>query len=159
MQNTSEILLWLFIINLGIAFGAGLYEARIMLPQWFFKKHGESKFSVNTEAMRKTDTGKNFWGMVTTLPLTLLTVANLVVAWNSTGLKHDWWLAAGLIMLIERMGTLFYFIPTAIKLMFAENLSPSKVASLVSVWMKLNHVRNILMLLGWLAALKALTLF
>jgi hypothetical protein len=29
-----EILLWLFVINLGIAFGAGLYESRITVPQW-----------------------------------------------------------------------------------------------------------------------------
>ena len=29
-----SILLWLFVINLGIAFGAGLYESRIAVPQW-----------------------------------------------------------------------------------------------------------------------------
>lgn len=29
-----EILLWLFVINLGIAFGAGLYESRTTVPQW-----------------------------------------------------------------------------------------------------------------------------
>ena len=32
-----EILLWLFVINLGIAYGAGLYEKRIIRPQWFSK--------------------------------------------------------------------------------------------------------------------------
>ena len=30
----TEVLLWLFVINLGIAFGAGLYESRITVPQW-----------------------------------------------------------------------------------------------------------------------------
>ena len=25
---------WLFVINLGVAFGAGLYEARVVIPQW-----------------------------------------------------------------------------------------------------------------------------
>jgi hypothetical protein len=29
----KEIVLWLFVINLGIAFGAGLYEARVVIPQ------------------------------------------------------------------------------------------------------------------------------
>ena len=28
------IILWLFVMNLGIAFGAGLYEHRIVVPQW-----------------------------------------------------------------------------------------------------------------------------
>jgi hypothetical protein len=30
----SKILLWLFAINLGLVFGAVLYEARIEFPQW-----------------------------------------------------------------------------------------------------------------------------
>ena len=31
-KAVHEVLLWLFIINLGIAFGAGIYEARIVIP-------------------------------------------------------------------------------------------------------------------------------
>jgi hypothetical protein len=27
-------LLWMFVVNLGIAFGAGLYEHRIVVPLW-----------------------------------------------------------------------------------------------------------------------------
>jgi hypothetical protein len=26
--------LWLLVINLGVAFGAGIYEARVMIPAW-----------------------------------------------------------------------------------------------------------------------------
>jgi hypothetical protein len=25
---------WLFVINLGVAFGAGIYESRVVIPQW-----------------------------------------------------------------------------------------------------------------------------
>src|SRR5688572_18855790 len=32
--EASTILLWLFVINLGIAFGAGLYEHRVVMPNW-----------------------------------------------------------------------------------------------------------------------------
>jgi len=28
------VLLWLFVINLGIAFGAGIYESRVVVHQW-----------------------------------------------------------------------------------------------------------------------------
>ncbi len=31
--TVTEILLWLFVINLGTAFGAGIYEQRIVVPQ------------------------------------------------------------------------------------------------------------------------------
>jgi hypothetical protein len=30
----SRILSWLFMINLGIALGAGLYEVRIVMSEW-----------------------------------------------------------------------------------------------------------------------------
>ncbi|MGC1320788.1 MAG: hypothetical protein WA849_01275 [Candidatus Udaeobacter sp.] len=59
-----EIPLWLFVINLGIAYGAGLYEKRIILPQWF-SKSAESGLRVNSEAMRQTNTGLRFWAYVT----------------------------------------------------------------------------------------------
>ena len=31
-RSLGSLLLWLFVINLGIAFGAGLYESRILVP-------------------------------------------------------------------------------------------------------------------------------
>jgi hypothetical protein len=33
-QSIAEALLWLFVMNLGIAFGVGIYEAKIIAPQW-----------------------------------------------------------------------------------------------------------------------------
>ena len=76
---TSEITLWLFVINLGVAFGAGLYEHRIVLPRWITS---QASGRWNAEAALLDDTGRRFWGFVTTVPLTLLTVANLFVAWR-----------------------------------------------------------------------------
>jgi len=72
-----SILLWLFVINLGIAFGAGLYEHRIVLPRWL--ESGDAGAHWNAEAARRDHTGRKFWGFVTTVPLTLLTLANLYV--------------------------------------------------------------------------------
>lgn len=157
VNHIPEILLWLFIINLGIAFGAGLYETRIILPQWFIK-NPESGYSVNVTAMNETDTGRKFWGFVTTMPLTLLTIANLVMAFRSDAPAHDWWLMSSVIVLIERIGTFAFFIPIAIKLMRADTLPPAKVSSLVTVWTRLNYIRNLLTIIAWLAALKTLTL-
>lgn len=34
-MNIEEILLWLFVLVLGTAFGAGFYEMRVVLPLWF----------------------------------------------------------------------------------------------------------------------------
>ncbi len=34
LGTISTTLLWLFVINLGIAFGASLYEHRIVVSRW-----------------------------------------------------------------------------------------------------------------------------
>ena len=90
----STMLLWLFVINLGIAFGAGVYEHRIVTPDWL--NHDGSGSHWNAETARRDDTGLRFWAYVTTGPLTLLTLASLVVAWRTTGPERGWWLAAAL---------------------------------------------------------------
>jgi hypothetical protein len=33
-KYVPQVLLWLFVINLGIAFGAGIYESRVVVPRW-----------------------------------------------------------------------------------------------------------------------------
>ncbi|MBC7389267.1 MAG: hypothetical protein H7329_08665 [Opitutaceae bacterium] len=52
-MNISEFFLWAFVLNLGIAFGAGLYETKIILPQWF-KKTG-SEYLLDSKSMRETE--------------------------------------------------------------------------------------------------------
>jgi hypothetical protein len=69
-----------------------------------------------------------------------------MVAWRSA------------ITLVERIATFSYFIPTALRLMRADALPSAKVGAMASQWMALNHVRAALALIGWLAALKALSL-
>src|SRR6476661_10450593 len=91
----SATLLWLFVINLGLAFGAGLYEHRIVVSRWITS----SEFSGsqwNAETARRDDTGRRFWALVTTVPLTLLTLANLFVASQASSTVRWWWLAAAL---------------------------------------------------------------
>jgi hypothetical protein len=153
----ARLLLWLFVIDLGIAFGAGLYEQRIVLPQWFRRSQGGA-LQVDAEAMRRTDSGRRFWAFVTTMPLTLLTLASLAVAWRVQGPLRDWWLGAALITLVERIATFAYFIPTAAKLMRADTLPESTAAAMAVQWMRLDLLRGALGLAGWLAALRALSL-
>jgi len=82
-------LLWLFVINLGTAFGTGIYEARIIGPQWA-SSPPEFVLRWNAEAARRPEPGRTFLAFVTTLPLTLLSLANLVAAWQAQGGRRDW---------------------------------------------------------------------
>jgi hypothetical protein len=92
--SLPRIFLWLFVINLGVAFGAGLYESRIVLSQWL-SSSGDSVLGWNAEAARRDNTGLRFWVFVTTIPLTLLTLGNLIVAWRAVGSVRGWWVVGG----------------------------------------------------------------
>jgi hypothetical protein len=146
-KYVTEVLLWMFVIDLGIAFGAGIYEGRIVVPQW-----------ENTPPQTWPNTGLKFWAYVTTVPLTLITLASLVAAWRDQGPRRYWWLGALAITVAERSSTFSYFIPMMIRLMGTENLPEAEVKAALSQWRRLNYGRHALTLGAWLAALKALSL-
>ena len=142
------LLLWLFVINLGTVCGAGIYEARVLIPRW-----------QNTAPQTWPNIGLKFWVYVTTVPLTLLTLANLVAVWQEgQGPRRSWWLGASAITVVERSATFSYFIPTMIRLMESEEMPQEEVNATLSKWLRLDYCRNVLTLVGWLAALKALSL-
>ena len=154
-RPVSQILLWLFVINLGIAFGAGLYEGRIVFHNWLITSP-DSELHWNAEAARRDNTGLRFWVFVTTVPLTVLTLANLIAAWRAINELRRWWLAAALTAMADRILTLSYFIPTMAGLMQAPD-SAESVATAVQ-WANLNYARHAIVLVAWLAALKAFSL-
>lgn len=157
-EYIPKILLWLFVINLGIAFGAGLYESRIAFPQWLVYSP-ESGYSWNAEAARQANTGLRFWIFVTTIPLTLLTLANLIAAWWwAQGAMRGWWIGAAVAALADRIFTFSYFVPTMIKLMSDATLSQSEAVEMASRWGQLNHLRHVFVLTAWLLALRAFSL-
>ncbi|MEX2264807.1 MAG: hypothetical protein WD696_22825 [Bryobacteraceae bacterium] len=153
---TQYVLLWLFVMNLGIAFGAGLYEARIVVPQWISSPAGSMHYW-NAEAARQANTGLRFWVYVTTVPLTLLTLANLIAAWKAQSPVRRWWLAAAGAAVADRLFTFSYFIPTMVGLM-GENVAQSEAVPAAIQWANLNHLRHAILLAAWVAAMKAFSL-
>jgi Domain of unknown function (DUF1772) len=128
-----------------IAFGAGLYEARVVIPQW-----------ANLPPRKWPNTGILFWVYVTTIPLTLLTVANLFAAWLEPSSKRKWWIWAAVIIMLERIATFAYFIPTMVGLMSSDQ-SDTAVKAGLSRWLLFNYGRHVLTFFGSLLALKALS--
>jgi hypothetical protein len=150
----APMLLWLFVINLGISFGAGLYESRIVLSDWL--SSSDSMRHWNAAVARHDNTGVRFWAFVTTVPLTLLTLANAFAAWRSGGQLRSWWLTSAVCALLERTFTFSYFIPAMVGLMQMSD-SPTSVKT-AAVWMNLNYLRHTMLLMAWLAGLKAFSL-
>jgi hypothetical protein len=153
-RAASAWLLWLFVLNLGVAFGAGLYEHRIVVSDWITTSPDGAHW--NADAARGDDTGRRFWVFVTTVPLTLLTIANTFAARHATGPLRAWWLAAALAAVADRVFTFAYFIPVMIGLLNAAD-TPDAVAA-ATRWSHLNYLRHAIVLVAWLAAMRAFAL-
>ena len=147
MPKLPTLLLWLFVINLGIAMGAGLYESRVVMPEW-----------ASLAREKWPNTGLKFWAYVTTVPLTLLTIASLWVAWQSAGPERAWWLAAAVVILVERVATFGYFIPGMIAMQGGVGVPDAQGKAALSQWLWLNTGRHTLTFIGWVLALRALVL-
>jgi len=152
-----RLVLWLFVIDLGIAFGAGLYESRVMVPQWL-RFSAESGYHWDGAAAREANSGLRFWVYVTTVPLTLLTLASMVAVFQVQGGARGFWLCAILAVLVDRSMTFAYFIPTMIRLTRDETPSPSEAVATALRWVRLGYVRHAATLVAWLAALEAFAL-
>ena len=150
--SAARLLLGLFIVNLGVALGAGLYEGRIVLPQWLVTGAG-GEAHWNAEAARAANTGIRFWAFVTTGPLTLLTLANAYGAWRARGRARAWWVAAAVSAVADRAMTFGYFIPTMVGLLSAPD-SPQAVAT-ATTWAHLNYLRHAFVAVALVSALAA----
>jgi hypothetical protein len=153
----ATIVLWLLNINLGVAFGAGLYESRIVVPQWLMTSPGSGS-RWNAAAARHADVGLRFWVYVTTIPLTVLIVASVIAARWAPQPVRWWWLIACAVAMIDRIMTFAYFIPTMITLMREGALSDAAAVSKARQWAALGYVRLAVTLIAWLAAMMALSL-
>lgn len=154
----AKVLLWLFVINLGIAFGAGLYETTIVIPRWMSPGGGEDGYLWNVQAARDDNTLLRFWVYATTVPLTVITFANLVGAWRARGSSSNWWTVAALAALSERLLTFLYSIPTMMELTGEGVESGVEAEAMASQWLQFNYLRHALVLIAWVTALKAFAL-
>ena len=105
-KSVHEVLLWLFVINLGIAFGAGIYEARIVIPGF-----------ADAPPHTWPNTGLLFWGLRHHGPSHPVDSGQHLCGIEIPGPQRKWHLAAVGILIVERLATFSYFIPTMAGLM------------------------------------------
>ena len=159
--STGRLFLWLFVILFGIEIGAGLYEARVIVPVWSAAPP-ESVWGWN--ALRNAnpqfavDAGRRFW-MFTTPAIGLLSIATLISGWRTRPEHRKWLVAATASALIVVVATFVYFVPTLIELMTAgpDGANATRIAEKAHLWVTLNWVRAAVYIAAWLCGLRALT--
>lgn len=153
----ARITLWLFVIALGLDLGAGMYEARIVVPLWATGVPA-TLAAGNPFARVAIDAGMNFWKYMTST-VAILALAALVFGLRTPSPERTWRIIATVLELCVVAMTLFYFRPTLVRLFMGHGagLSESVLTSTVHRWVLLSRVRIALSFCAWVAALAALT--
>jgi hypothetical protein len=149
--------LWLFVIALGLDLGAGVYEARIVVPLWA-NGAPATLAAGNPFARVAIDAGIHFWAYMTTT-VAILAVAALVFGLRAAPPQRTWQTVAALAELCAVAMTLLYFRPTLVRLFMGHGagLSAAVIESTIRRWVMLSWVRIALSFGAWCAALCALS--
>jgi len=149
----ARILLWLFVVGLGISAGAGLYETKTQMPRWVRSARANG---LPSQVASSANTGMQFWLYTTALPLTLLTLASFFAIRFVDPETRKWWLIAAWASLGSQILTLAYFIPTLLQLSGGQETNARAVAF---QWAQVNWFLHALSFVAWLSALQAFACF
>lgn len=154
----ARITLWLFVIGLGIDFGAGLYEARIVVPLWA-DGVPDTLAPGNPYARVAIDAGLRFWAY-TTSAVAVVAVLAFAFGLRTPQPQRAWRSFAAVAELGAVATTLLYFRPTLVRLFLGHGagLSSVDIQATVHRWVVLSWGRIAITFLAWCAALRALTM-
>jgi hypothetical protein len=153
MITTTAIVLLFLTVTLGL--GGGLYEILVIYPGW---KHDVNPLTLRAklESSGQFLAAKRFWPIVSPAQV-LLSVINVLLAWNYTGGARAYWLAAGVAVFINRVITFGYFIPVMIrKIMQPETIEATRLRGIVRQWTALSPIRLVIEVFAWVLLVVAL---
>jgi len=154
----TRSVLWLFVIALGLDLGAGIYEARVVVPLWAEGVPG-TLASGNPYGRVAVDAGIHFWAYMTSI-VAVAAIVTLVSGVLAPPPRRAWQIFSAVAELAAVATTLLYFRPTLVSLFLGHGagLSTAAVVSSVERWVLWSRGRIVISFLAWCAALRALTL-
>lgn len=156
LHTIAAVILWLFVIALGVDLGAGLYEARIVVPLWAGGVPG-TLAAGNPYARVAIDAGMRFWAYATSTAA-ILAVLALIGGVFAPAPQRVWQIAAAALELVAVAMTLVYFRPTLVRLFMGHGagMPADVIVSTVHRWVALSRVRIVISAVAWCIALNAL---
>jgi len=153
----TQTILWLFVIFVGIHIGAGVYEVFVITPLWAGMPP-ESVTGWNPVPQYAINPAK-YWGIFSPV-VALLTLALLIAAWLMPPVRRKWALVAGVCLFIVVLSTVLFFVPILIKTIGTRgsDFSSGEITTMVNQWVGWNWLRLAVMIVGWLAAIRALSI-
>jgi hypothetical protein len=147
--------LFLFFISIGI--GAGLYETRVVYPNWAVDALPTTLGS-KLVSSGQAGAARRFWPFVSPIAM-LLAVVNIYFAWHQAGAVRLLWLISSLTIVVKSLATYAYFAPVMMRhIERSEEMDLGTLRRMIAMWTMLSPMRIIAEVIAWISGIGTLIL-
>jgi hypothetical protein len=157
LTTAQQILLCAFIFSVAMGIGGGVYETRVVYPNWA-KEPTPNGLGERLVSSGQAGAGRRYWPLVSPTSA-LLAILNAFFAWHQTGLVRTLWLMSSVSIILKSVGTYGYFVPTFIRrIAKPETMDTTALRRVVRTWTSLSPWRVLVETFAWITGIWALLL-
>jgi hypothetical protein len=157
VTTTDQVLLCMFIFSLGVGIGGGLYETRVVYPNWA-KDPTPDGLAEKLISSGQAGAARRYWPLVSPASA-LLAIVNVFLAWHQVGVVRNLWLMSSIAIVLKSMGTYGYFVPTYIRrIANPRTMDALTLQRLVRQWTGLSPLRVVAETFAWITGMWAILL-
>jgi hypothetical protein len=146
-----------FAALLGIELGAGAFTTVVVFPVWAASPEAAIGFRPGVPYYLEEGDFFMFSSTITTLA----SIVALIAGWRTTPSLRKWIRVASILFIIVAIWSAFYFIPVqdvSFKGEAGSQIPRDELASMLKTFVSLNYVRQVMIVVSFIAALHALGL-
>jgi hypothetical protein len=157
VTTAAQTLLCAFIFSVGLGIGGGLYETRVVYPNWS-KDPTPDGLSEKLISSGQAGAARRYWPLVSPASA-LFAIVNMFLAWDQVGIVRELWLMSSIAIVLKSLGTYGYFVPTYIRRIAKPNtMDTMTLRRLVRQWTGLSPLRIVVEIFAWITGMWALLL-
>ena len=154
---TDQILLCAFIFSVGVGIGGGLYEARVVYPNWVNDPTPEG-LSERLISSGQAGAARRYWPLISPASA-VLAIVNVFLASRQSGMVGSLWLMSSLAIVLKSIATYGYFVPTYIRQIGKPSVvNPATLRRIVRTWVGLSPLRIVAETFAWITGMWAILL-
>ncbi len=155
--TTQQLFLCAFVFSVGMGIGGGVYETRVVYPNWA-KDPTPEGLGEKLVSSGQAGAGRRYWPLVSPTSA-LLAILNVFFAWHQTGLVANLWLMSSVSIILKSVTTYTYFVPTYIRrISKPETMNTTALRRIVRTWTALSPLRVLVEIFAWITGIVALLL-
>jgi hypothetical protein len=157
LTTADHIMLCAFIFLVGVGIGGGLYETRVVYPNWIHEAT-PGELANKLASSGQAGAAHRYWPLISPASAALA-IVNVFLAWRQAGIVRDLWLMSSIAIVVKSIGTYGYFVPTYVRrIAKPEAMDRLTLGRLVRTWTRLSPWRVLVETFAWITGICALLL-